>query len=74
MALVDLICLALLLLVLWYPFEWVAKRIILRIIRLNRKMNADVVEISDEYHKDDKCSACHKKRSDKCKCGEEPTK
>lgn len=51
MALVDLLCLILLLLILWVPFEWVAHRVILRAIRLWNRMDSDVDQISDELDK-----------------------
>jgi len=58
MEMVDIIVLVILLLILWKPFEWVAKRLILRAIRLWNAMDGDVEEISDELDKKRCGSAC----------------
>jgi hypothetical protein len=60
MEMVDIIVLILILLALWKPFEWLAKRIILRAIRLWNGMDSDVAEISDELDK--------KKCGTSCRC------
>ena len=61
---VDLICLGIILLILWLPFEWVAKKLILRAIKHWNRMDNDVVEISDELEKARK--PCP---TPPCKCG-----
>ena len=55
---VDILVLIILLLILWKPFEWIAKRLILRAIRLWNAMDGDVEEISDELDKKRCGSAC----------------
>ena len=64
---VDIIVLVILLLILWKPFEWVAKRLILRAIRLWNAMDGDVEEISDELEKARK--PCPTPTEKPCKCG-----
>ena len=72
---VDLIVLVIVLLILWRPFEFISKKLILSAIKHWNRMDSDVAEISNELEKAHKpCSSCKCKTPCELETPSEPEK